>query len=159
MGFVHKDNLKRLTGVRDTKAFDPKDIILVRDLFSNDGSITINPVFGEGISLEGGGGSGIYRVTNLVNASPAFAPGGDEAAFELVVITVSGDYDVVLPEDPIVGKRYEIKDGAGDGFISSKNIIPSGLDRIEGIFTSFPLSNNYQSWSLIYAGSNIWRLV
>jgi len=124
-------------------AMEPKDILRVEDagLF---------------------GGSGIHRVTNLTSpASPgsAVAPGANEAIFDLIVIRVSGDYDVILPEAPLVGKRYDIKDGAGDGFTSSKNIIPSGLDTIEGVYNTFPLSNNFQSWSLVYVGGNIWRLV
>ncbi|MHA2066461.1 MAG: hypothetical protein ACXABY_18985 [Candidatus Thorarchaeota archaeon] len=106
-------------------------------------------------------GSGVYRVTNLFGPTPGFAPGSGETVFELVVIRVSGNYDVVLPNNPIRGKRYEIKDGVGDGCVPgvTKQILPSGSDTIEDIFTSFPLSNCYQSWSLIYDGSGIWRLV
>jgi len=148
MGSEFRENWKRLSNRvppnTEPTAMGDKDVVRVEDL------AVLAP------------GSGLYRVTNLTSpASPAtgLAPGGNEAIFDLVVIRVSGDYDVLLPETPLIGKRYEIKDGAGDGFTSSKNIIPSGVDTIEGIFSSFPLSNNFQSWSLIYAGENIWRLV
>ena len=142
-----KENWKRLSNRyrpnTQPTAMDPKDILRFED------AALI-------------GGSGIHRVTNLTSPSSpgsAVAPGGNEAVFDLVIIRVSGDYDVILPEAPLVGKRYDIKDGAGDGFTSSKNIIPSGFDTIEGLFNTFPLSNNFQSWSLVYAGGNIWRLV
>ncbi len=106
-------------------------------------------------------GRDIERVINLTGASPATVVGGDEEVFDLVVIRVSGDYDVVLPGNAIIGKRYEIKDGAGDGCLGgvTKQILLTSPHLIEGIFTSFPLNNCYQSWSLIYAGENIWRLV
>ena len=142
-----KENWKRLSNRfppnSSASAMDPKDILRVEDagLF---------------------GGSGIYTVT-LVDGPDtfAFAPGGQEARFDLVVITASGDYDVILPLEPLTGKRYEIKDGAGDGCLAgvTKRILPSGSDSIEGIFSSFPLSNCFQSWSLIYQGSGLWRLV
>lgn len=52
MGQVHKDNLKRLTGVRDTLAKDQKDILMVRDLKSA-GSIGITPdLVDGGVSLD-----------------------------------------------------------------------------------------------------------
>jgi len=145
MGGQFRENWKRLTNQilpkTSPNALEDKDIVRVEDLAGLVGA------------------SGIYRVTNLTTAGPTVAIGGDEAIFDLVVIRVSGDYDVILPEEPLVGKRYEIKDGAGDGFSSNKRIVPTGLDLIEGIFTEFPLFNNYQSWSFIYAGENIWRLV
>lgn len=140
-----RENWKRMANkyppLQTPTAMEGKDLVRVEDL--------------AGLA----GGSGIYRVTNLTTPTSGIAPGGTEAIFELVVIAVSGDYDVALPLEPIVGKRYEVKDGIGDGFTSTKRIIPIPPDTIEGIFTSFPLSNNFQSWSLIYAGSNIWRLV
>ena len=142
MGSIWQENYRRSAKQRSVSAIDDHDLVRIEDL--------------EALT----GGSGIYRVTNLTTASPQIAPGGDEEVFDLVVIRVSGDYDVILPEDALVGKRYEIKDGAGDGCLGvTKRIVPTGLHTIEGIFTDFPLSNCYQSWSLIYAGENIWRLV
>jgi len=142
-----KENWKRLANRfppnSSASAMDAKDILRVEDA----------AFFG---------GSGVYRVTEVSGpGTVGYAPGGQEARFDFVIITASGDYDVVLPEAPIVGKRYEIKDGAGDGCLVgvTKQIVPSGADSIEGIFTSFPLSNCYQSWSLIYQGSGLWRLV
>jgi len=143
VGSIWQENYRRGAKQRSVSAMDDHDLLRVEDIL-----------------LLGLGGSGVYRVTNLTAASPQIAPGGDEAVFELVVIAVSGNYDVVLPTDALVGKRYEIKDGAGDGCLgTTKRIVASGTQTIEGIFTDFPLNNCYQSWSLIYAGSDIWRLV
>jgi hypothetical protein len=147
MSGAFRENWKRLSNRfppnASASAMDPKDILRVEDaaLF---------------------GGSGIYTVTEVNDAGGlAYAPGGDKARFDLVIITASGNFDVVLPLNPLVGKLYEIKDGAGDGCIGGvvKQILPSGSNSIEGIFTSFPLDNCYQSWSLIFAGGGIWRLV
>lgn len=148
MGGQFRENYKRLANklppLSTPTAMDNKDLVRVEDL-----------------SVLAVAGSGLYRVTNLTSGTQAVAPGSGEAVFDLVVIRVSGDYDVVLPQSPITGKRYEIKDGAGDGCLSgtTKRILASGTNTIEGIFTEFPLSNCYQSWSLIYAGEDLWRLV
>lgn len=140
-----RENWKRMANklppLQIPTALEDKDLVRVEDI--------------AGLS----GGSGIYRVTNLTTPTPANAPGAAQAVFEMVVIQVSGNYDVILPSDPLVGKRYEIKDGVGDGFSTTKRIVMTAPDLIEGLFTDFPLSNNFQSWSLIYAGSNVWRLV
>jgi hypothetical protein len=143
-----KENWKRLSNRFKPNtlptAMDPKDILRFEDAAAL------------------GTGSGVYTVTEVGGpGTVGYAPGGDEARFDLVVIAASGSYDVVLPEAPLVGKRYEIKDGVGDGCLPGvvKQIIPSGVDTIEGIFSSFLLSNCYQSWSLIYQGSGLWRLV
>lgn len=142
MGSIWKENWKRGAKKSSVSAFDDHDLVRVEDLDLL------------------GIGSGIYRVTNLTTPGPTIALGGDEEIFDLVVIRVSGDYDVVLPENALIGKRYEIKDGVGDGCLGiNKRILPTGLHTIEGLFTEFPLNNCYQSWSLIYAGENIWRLV
>jgi len=147
VGGIWKENWKRGARQRSVSAVDPFDLLRVEDIAL--------------LGLDGGGGSGIYRVTNLSSPSPQVAPGGDEAILDLVVIALAGDYDVVLPSGSLVGKRYEIKDGFGDGCAGgvTKQILTAGNDTIEGTFTSFPLNNCFQSWSLIYAGSNIWRLV
>ena len=143
MGSIFKENWKRAAKKNIVSAVDDHDLVRVEDL-----------------ALLGATTSGVYRVTNLTDAGPTVAPGATEQIFELVVILSSGNYDVILPDNAIVGKRYEIKDGAGDGCLGvTKQILPTGLHSIEGIFTSFPLNNCYQSWSFIYAGNNIWRLV
>ncbi len=143
MGSIWKENWKRGARKNSVSALDDHDLIRLEDLL--------------GLT----GGSGIYRVVNLTDPSPVTAEGGDEEVFDLVVIRVSGNYDVILPGNAIVGKRYEIKDGAGDGCLGgvTKQILLTSPDLIEGIFSSFPINNCYQSWSLIYAGENIWRLV
>lgn len=140
-----RENWKRLTGQLTPKgpsAMEDGDIVRVEDL-------SALMITSTGIPL--------FNVTNVETASPYYAQETDD----LVVILTSGSFDVVLPFEPSVGNLFEIKDGAGDGCSAGvvKQIIPSGSDSIEGIFTSFPLSNCYQSWSLIYAGSGLWRLV
>jgi len=144
MGGQYKENWKRLTG--QWKPFgptarDPKDILRVED----------------GLSLFSvNSGLPLLNVNNVFSASPYYAKPEDD----LIVIRTSGNFDVVLPENPPSGKLYEIKDGAGDGcFVGvTKQILPSGSNSIEFIFSSFPLSNCYQSWSVVWAGDT-WRLI
>lgn len=149
MGKDFKDNWKRLANKRPPvtipTAMEDKDILRFEDL----------------AALGFVSGSGVYRVTELFGPGPQVARGGSEPIFELIIIRESGSFDAVLPFNPIQGKRYEIKDGAGDGCLPgvTKRILPSGSNTIEDIFTEFPLSNCYQSWSLIFDGSGIWRLV
>jgi len=143
MGSIWQENYRRSAKQNSVGAMDDHDLLRLEDI----------------IAL-GLGGSGVYRVTNLTTAVTVVAPGSTEAIFEFVVMAASGSYDVVLPTDALVGKRYEIKDGAGDGCSgATKRIVASGTQLIEGILPEFPLSNCYQSWSFIYAGSDIWRLV
>jgi len=140
-----RENWKRLAGhilPKGPTAVDPQDMVRVEDL-------TALVTIGTGIPF--------WRVTNVESDSPYHV----QLESDLVVILVSGDYDIILPLDPPVGKRYEIKDGIGDGCDPStiKRIVPTGTNTIEDIFTEFEIFNCYMSWSLIFAGSGIWRLV
>lgn len=143
MGSIWKENYRRAAKKNSVSATDGFDLLRVEDI--------------AGL----GAGSGVYRVTHLTAAGPQVAPGATDEIFEFVIIEATGSYDVVLPDNALDGKRYEIKDGAGDGCLGSvnKRILTTGSQTIEGLFTEFPLSNCYQSWSVIYAGGDIWRLV
>lgn len=144
MGGQFRENWKRLTGQRapmGPTARDPKDILRVEDG---------NLLFAVNSGLP------LLNVVNVFTASPYYAKPEDD----LIVIRTSGNFDVVLPLNPPSGKLYEIKDGAGDGCLGGvlKQILPSGSNAIEFIFSSFPLSNCYQSWSTVWAGDT-WRLI
>lgn len=149
-----KENWKRLANrwpPRNTaSATDPKDVVRVEDM---DAALSEIEVGG------GGFGSGLFRVTNYTEPTIGYAIGGDEAVMEMHVIHAGGDYDMIMPYNPLIGKRYEVKDGAGDGCYVTKNVVASGDNSIEGVWQSFPLDNCYQSWTLIFQGSGIWRLV
>lgn len=144
MGGQYKENWKRLTGQytpNGPNASDPQDILRVQDghLLSSSAS-----------------GLPFLNVNNVFSASPYYAQPDDD----LIVIRTSGTFDVILPLNPPSGKLYEIKDGAGDGCLVGvdKTIVPSGSNTIEFLFSTFPLTNCYQSWSVVWAGDT-WRLI
>lgn len=139
-----RENWKRMTGQFKPKgptASDPADLVRVED----------------GVNLFATtSGLPFLNVTTVFTASPYYAKADDD----LIVIRTSGNFDVVLPLNPPSGKLYEIKDGAGDACVGgvTKQIVASGANQIEFLFSSFPLSNCNQSWSIVWA-DNTWRLI
>lgn len=132
-----RENWKRLSNRLTPKgpsAMDATDIVRVEDL--------------TGLS-----GTPLMNVTIVTTPSP-YTMSNEE---DLIVIQVSGDFTVNLPPTPLVGQVHDIKDGVGDGFTTSK-IIDGNGNTIEDIFTDFPLSNNYQSWTVVWNGT-VWNLI
>lgn len=75
----------------------------------------------------------------------------------IVKKTVGSPTVVNMPNTSILGQEVIIKDGKGDALINNINIVAQSGSLIDGL-TSIVLSQNYQSFTLLFDGSN-WNII
>lgn len=165
MGYIHKDNWKRVTGVRVTRPKDPTDLMWVEDLVAGSG-ITIDILPNGGIRFSasgtggGGGGGGAASGTIALSPSGVSGPSGtitNDAS--LVIVEESGAMTLTLAEPMDEGRQITIKDGfigTTDRGVNTITIVPeSGL--IDGQANA-EIVNQYQSYTVVKYNGN-WFII